>query len=102
MAPAGHGEGGVAETKPVRDARSDLLSAIRIGEPLRATQLEIGQLVFLAVQLAVCPSHTCHRLHRHPAKESPRAAGAAEQAGASGERRGHHPVPTYRSGVQRL
>lgn len=38
MAPAGHGEGGVAETKPVRDARSDLLSAIRIGIQLKKVQ----------------------------------------------------------------
>lgn len=39
--------------------------------------------------------HSMRALIRHPAEESPRAAGAAEQAGADGERRGHHPVPAY-------
>ncbi|XP_021167837.2 wiskott-Aldrich syndrome protein family member 3 [Fundulus heteroclitus] len=36
--PPGHNEGGRAETKPVRDARSDLLSAIRMGIRLKKVQ----------------------------------------------------------------
>uniref|UniRef100_A0A3Q1G1A7 Wiskott-Aldrich syndrome protein family member n=1 Tax=Acanthochromis polyacanthus TaxID=80966 RepID=A0A3Q1G1A7_9TELE len=35
---SGHSEGGRAETKPVRDARSDLLSAIRMGIQLKKVQ----------------------------------------------------------------
>ncbi|XP_034406495.1 wiskott-Aldrich syndrome protein family member 3 [Cyclopterus lumpus] len=35
---AGHGGGGGAETKPVRDGRSDLLSAIRMGIQLKKVQ----------------------------------------------------------------
>ncbi|XP_059208386.1 actin-binding protein WASF3-like [Centropristis striata] len=35
---AGYGEGGRAENKPVRDARSDLLSAIRMGIQLKKVQ----------------------------------------------------------------
>lgn len=122
---AGHSEGGRAEAKPVRDARSDLLSAIRIGEfgyrrglfgivycwsdesrhdcvklhpvlyrSLCVTSVKKKKKVVLS--LIYCIS----ALIRHTVEESPGAAGAAEQAGAGGERCGHHLVSTHCGGVQ--
>ncbi|XP_034746843.1 wiskott-Aldrich syndrome protein family member 3-like [Etheostoma cragini] len=41
---AGYSEGGRAETRPVRDARSDLLSAIRMGIQLKKVQEQQEQL----------------------------------------------------------
>lgn len=39
---------------------------------------------------------------RDPAEEGGGAAGTRGQTRARGERRGHHPVPPHRCGVQRL
>lgn len=75
-----------AERHPHRRAPSPILPAVNV---------EVFPLVW-----QFCPAHTCLHVRRHPAEESPGAAGAAEPAGASGERRGHHPVPANRSGVQ--
>lgn len=96
---AGHSESSRAETKPVRDARSDLLSAIRMGELedlqnqkhcflLKCNEI-ISALLCMAqwitgVQYLMLLKYSCVFI-RHPAEESPRAAGAAEQAGAGRE-----------------
>lgn len=118
---AGHSDGGRGEPKPVRDARSDLLSAIRIGESgyrfiwqccllVRKKQTWLSETMFCSIcgpvrdRCTICDLILiyCMFALRHPAEESSRAAGAAEQAGAGGQRRGHHPVSPYCCGVQWL